>query len=365
MVTKKQRRASAQAKRKRTMALKAAKAWKELSEEQHRMKCPRYGHAVCSVGSRIYVIGGCKGHTARDRLGTVEMFDAAHTENGWTELSNRNLGKREAFGVAVVDGKIYAVGGRQNGGRSDTVAVFDTTQPSKGWKKLPHTLNKARSMHGVCAVGSKIYVVGGCQQLFGDEGRPEVFDTEQPEQGWRYLSKDLTTKERDGLSLAVVGTKIYALGGYVRGHQWNPSPSVFTPKNTVEVYDASKPEDGWVEFPWMHSARKFFGVAVIGTKIYAVGGFTGYRARPYVEVYDTAQHPTGEWTIIEEMQNDREQFGVAVVGEKIFAVGGCNQEGILGTTMEVKDTSIGAQTESDVFGSHEGHKRCRTVEPNN
>ena len=60
--------------------------------------------------------------------------------------------------------------------------------------------------------------------------------------------------------MAVVGRKLYALGGMLDGGYCS----------FVEMYDAE--EDNWIEVDPMSQARCNPGIAVAGGKIYVVGG---------------------------------------------------------------------------------------------
>ena len=60
--------------------------------------------------------------------------------------------------------------------------------------------------------------------------------------------------------MAVVGRKLYALGGMLDGGY----------ASLVEMYDAE--EDNWIEVDPMSQARCNPGIAVAGGKIYVVGG---------------------------------------------------------------------------------------------
>ena len=81
--------------------------------------------------------------------------------------------------------------------------------------------------------------------------------------------------------MAVVGRKLYALGGMLDGGY----------ASLVEMYDAE--EDNWIEVDPMSQARCNPGVAVAGGKIYVVGGLGENLLGPpgplkTVEYYDVS-----------------------------------------------------------------------------
>ena len=76
----------------------------------------------------------------------------------------------------------------------------------------------------------------------------------------------------------------------------------------------------------MPTPRVYFGTAVVGGRIYAIGGYSGSTLAT-VEAYDPA---TDQWTSRASMPTPRAHFVVAAVGGKIYAIGGY-QLGVFGT----------------------------------
>ena len=67
--------------------------------------------------------------------------------------------------------------------------------------------------------------------------------------------------------------------------------------------------------------RISLGVAALGGKLYAVGGYdTAGTAVNSAEVYDPIDN---SWNLIDPMNFAREWLGVAALGGKLYAVGGC------------------------------------------
>lgn len=107
--------------------------------------------------------------------------------------------------------------------------------------------------------------------------------------------------------LAVLGDKVYAVGGF------NGSLRV----RTVDVYDPST--DQWSTCCSMEARRSTLGVAVLNNCIYAVGGFDGSSGLNSAEVYDPK---TQEWRLIANMSTRRSSVGVGVLNGMLFAIGG-------------------------------------------
>lgn len=117
----------------------------------------------------------------------------------------------------------------------------------------------------------------------------------------------LSSFNETSAGLAVLGDKVYAVGGF------NGSLRV----RTVDVYDAAT--DSWTTCNNMEARRSTLGVAVLNGMIYAVGGFDGSTGLSSAEVFDTR---TQDWTMIASMSTRRSSVGVGVVNNLLYAVGG-------------------------------------------
>ena len=174
---------------------------------------------------------------------------------------------------AISEGRprlIYVVGGRYGNARQSTVDLYDPRNAS--WTQLA-SMTGPRSSHGCVALEGKLYVVGGS----GDGG---------------------------------VGVR-EAL-------------------NTAEVYDPQT--DGWLPLTNMSTARSEFGLATVGGKIYATGGFDGASAAESVEAYDPQ---LGSWALVASMSVKRKSHASVVLDGKIYIIGGVGPDGGLLRTMDV------------------------------
>jgi N-acetylneuraminic acid mutarotase len=123
---------------------------------------------------------------------------------------------------------------------------------------------------------------------------------------------------RNHAAAGVVNGKIYVIGGRVGSSVITTSSNT----NVVEVYDPST--DLWGAAGMrMPTSRSGMGWATYKGKIYIVGGqvydrevFAVIRA---VEAYDPA---TNSWTILPTMFTARHGVNVAIIGDKLYAIGG-------------------------------------------
>lgn len=86
---------------------------------------------------------------------------------------------------------------------------------------------------------------------------------------------------------------------------------------SVECYDLR--EERWYQAAEMPTRRCRAGLAVLGDRVFAVGGFNGSLRVRTVDVYDPSQD---QWITATSMEARRSTLGVAVLNGFIFAVGG-------------------------------------------
>lgn len=122
---------------------------------------------------------------------------------------------------------------------------------------------------------------------------------------WYQAAEMPSRRCRSGL--AVLGDKVYAVGGF------NGSLRV----RTVDAYDPST--DQWSTCCSMEARRSTLGVAVLNNCIYAVGGFDGSTGLNSAEVFDPKNQ---EWRFIASMSTRRSSVGVGVLNGLLFACGG-------------------------------------------
>ena len=167
----------------------------------------RGGHAVAEVGGRIYVIGGATPGPVDVPLNIaeVDVWDPATGE--WSAAAPLPT-IRDHLGVAVVDGIIYAIGGRIEidfGLNLDANEAYDPSTDE--WTALA-PLPTARSGHAVAALDGAIYVMGG-EGLEGTFDANEAYDAAS---GVWLVRPSLPTS-RHGMGAAVTGGLIYVPSG--------------------------------------------------------------------------------------------------------------------------------------------------------
>ena len=275
--------------------------------------------AAATINGKVYVIGGIEVNRAPHipnpgdmTLDRVQAYDPV--TNTWAP--KRSMPTTRARMAAVTfDGMIYVFGGasRRGGKVLDAVEVFNPEAGERGaWKKLAK-LPKALAATSAAVVGDKIYVIGGWDRGAQKEVYGTVFEYD-PKEDTFDQKRDMPTP-RGGLGVAVLQGKIYAIGG------WNLEEVL----NVVEVYDPAT--DTWEAKKPMPVQKALFGITTLSGRIFAIGGLSTFsdgsndEVLKRVDVYNPA---LDEWVIDEAVPLPRGRAGVpaTVAGGKIYVPGG-------------------------------------------
>jgi N-acetylneuraminic acid mutarotase len=266
------------------------------------MPTARAGIGVAVVDEKIYVIGG---HNWSGSLGTNEMYDPS--TNSWTTKTSMPT-PRTHFGIAVVENKIFAIGGETDDWvYTDVNEVYDPTTDSWETRTSMPTAKHAMEAN---VVNGKIYVIGG-----GRRGPHEanfimnnVYD---PATDTWTVRTPLPTGVQFYAS-AVIDNKIYIIRDSLN-----------------QIYDPET--DTWSSgvSPPTSLDQLASGVTAGDTetkRIYVLGGQQGLDAVNLNQVYDPE---TDSWVDGTAMPTARFGLGVAVVNDSLYAIGG--HEGWFGT----------------------------------
>jgi hypothetical protein len=217
------------------------------------------------------------------------------TEDTWVSKAPMQQA-RYNLGVAVVNGKIYAIGGNAEKGAVGTNEEYDPVTDTWSSKSPMPT---PRYRFNLVIYQNKIYCIGGSITNGGPMTEAnEVYDPLTN----KWETKASMPTPRDSFATAVYQNKIYCIGG--------------TTENAVsgvnEVYDPIT--DVWETKAAMPVAKSVDAV-VVKDKIYLIGGGPNNTLN---QVYDPT---TDSWTIKAAMPN--KAYGASVgMGNKIYVVGG-------------------------------------------
>ena len=269
------------------------------------MPTPRWSPTSAVVNGKIYVIGGGESEPSDRVLSTVEEYDPIidtwttkadmPTARGWTSPSS-----------AVVDGKIYVIGGWDGNKMISTVEEYDPANDT--WIQKADMPTRREDI-GACMINGKIYAIGGYSPgAWVGLKTMEVYDP----------GTDTWTRKADMplgvgmLNARVVNGRIYAIGG---------RPDLRA-RSYMHEYDPAT--DTWMRKSDMPLLTSQMASVVLGDKIIVMGGWLWSMNYPYtkVQVYDPE---TDLWSREADVPFRRAAFVAEVVNNRIYAIGGTDR----------------------------------------
>ena len=230
--------------------------------------------------------------------------------NSWTSKTPMPT-PRNSFGIAVVENKIYVIGGST--GDYTYTNVNEVYDPSTDTWETKTSMPTTRQAMDANVVDGKIYVIGGGQRTPNDDfDINEVYDPTTDS----WTTKTPIPTGVDYYVSAVIDNKIYIMGGAV---------SV----NLNQVYDPST--DTWssgASLPTRvdSAAAGVTAGTTVTQRIFVIGGKRGLDAVNLNQVYDPE---TDTWVAGPAMLTARYGLGIAVVNDSLYAIGG--REGWIGS----------------------------------
>ena len=293
--------------------------WHVISE----LPTLRSGFSTAVVDGKIYLIGGTPFQNRRGPYGlsTVEVYDPK--TNSWEQVADMPT-PRASTEAAVINGTIYVCGG-YNGidNRAVNLKFLDIVEaydPKNDTWARKQGMSVSRVDFGVGVVAGKIYAIGGYvhprDQKPRAPGRIDLVEAYDPATDTWVKRAKMPTK-RDGFGVGVVNNHIYAIGG--RG--W---PQVGPGGPFLKVIEEYNPKiNRWRQKNEMPALRLSFSTVNFGGAIYLVGGFIWQNRTPqYLATVDVYNPETDEWSDIPPMPIPLIPFSTAVVKGKIYVFGG-------------------------------------------
>ncbi|XP_071482630.1 kelch-like protein 5 [Diadema antillarum] len=269
-----------------------------LPERRPLMQSARTKPRKSTVGA-LYAVGGMDSTKGATNIEKYEL-----RTNVWTHVGHMS-GRRLQFGVAVINDKLYVVGGRDGLKTLNTVECYYPA--SKTWNMLP-PMGTHRHGLGVGVLEGPMYAVGG-HDGWSYLASVERYDPHSKQ--WSYVAPMSTPRSTVGV--AVLDRKLYAVGGR------DGSACL----RSMEVYDPHT--NRWSLCAPMSKRRGGLGVAVCNGCLYAIGGHDSPANQPSSKQFDCVERydPRSDtWCLVSPMSLCRDAVGVAVLGDRVFAVGG-------------------------------------------
>jgi N-acetylneuraminic acid mutarotase len=240
----------------------------------------------------------------------------AQSSSFWSNGESMPQPRGELSG-ALLNDKIYLVGGSNATGITKTVDVYDPRTDQ--WDTVA-PLPEPRDHVGVSSFDGKLYVVGGYN---ADDIPTDQLLIYNPDRDQWYEGKPMPTA-RGALAAEFINGTLYAVGGVNSSHQ------VVT---TNQAYDPET--DTWTERQPMPATRHHLTSAVVDGKLYAIGGRILGNGVPKPvnealtnlnenEVYDPKRNT---WTMLSPMPTKRSGLAAAAVNSEIYVLGGQSLNG--------------------------------------
>lgn len=179
----------------------------------------------------------------------------------WTVKAPLNIPRSGGLGAAAAAGKIFAMGGERNG--SAPVEAYD---PGTNTWQVKASMPTPRSNLAAVTIGGIVYALGG--QVFGQgdfyphmvpqvEAYDPLTDSWSAKPNLPYSAEGLVALNFNGV-LAALGGEYHTIGVDFRYYDF------------VTFFDAQ--QQAWTQQTPMKIPRGFFGAAVSGSVIFAMGG---------------------------------------------------------------------------------------------
>ncbi|MFC1792019.1 kelch repeat-containing protein [Planctomycetota bacterium] len=298
------------------------------------MPTPRWGHSVAVVNGKIYVIGGVTSETGflnGQPIPAVEEYDP--TTDIWTQKADMPEPRGYLYGShPVVDGRIYVIGGGKT-----AVSRVDVYDPATDTWSRAADMSTPRMLYARVAWDEKIYTFGGMTGTLGSSSTTvnvtEVYDPQLD--SWSQAAPMPTGVWEH--SACVVDDKIYVIGGA-------------TATNSIQIFQVYDPmTDMWTNATPKPLNTRGFGATAVCGKIYTVGGWFNSGQTPFSQtwIYDTA---TDKWAAGVSLPENRATATLSIVNGKIYAMGGSPRPHNVQATSTVWEYDIEFTVQPDFNG---------------
>jgi N-acetylneuraminic acid mutarotase len=269
-----------------------ASQWRALPDAP----TPRLMMSSAVLDDKIWIMGGLRNGAA---LTTVESYEPR--AGIWQSGPALPIPLHHAA-AATYRGEVIVLGGTSDNIADGSNKVFALR--GDNWVELP-SLTHARAAPAAAVVGDKLVVVGGqnAKQLVP---QTEEFD------GTSWTDAANMPTPREHLAAVSDGTYVYAIGGRSLSSDRNSA--------ALERFDAGS--GGWATLVSMPTARGSYGAAYIDGRIVALGGEEPTTVLNVAEMYDIAG---GKWSTLPPMPTPRHGEVVATVGNTVYCIGGANR----------------------------------------
>lgn len=294
------------------------------------MPTARGGFGVAEVNGKIYAIGGLDGNAP---LNVVEEYNP--TTNSWSTKTPMPTA-RSGFAIAVYKNKIYVIGGTVGLGYIGNNEVYD---PATNTWQPKTSMPTPRADLDASVVDNKIYLIGGkiyssVSPYFCETDINQVYDPATD--SWSTGTPINTGVQ--GYASAVLNDKIYVIGGSrqpvsIDNAKITDANQVFNPKTSEWSLSAHLPSVN------SYGAAAATEGYMVPERIYCIGGYSSGAFSGLTRVYFPENN---SWNIVEPMPTSRAYLSIAVVNDVLYAIGGFDGEKWLNTNEQYKPADYGS-----------------------
>ncbi|MBU1693047.1 MAG: redoxin domain-containing protein [Verrucomicrobia bacterium] len=260
-------------------------------ESSFRLQTERFGMPAVSLGSSVYVAGGC----ADDEIcGDIEALDPAA---GTVSYLPASVLPRYFHNGAGYEGRLYLLGGITEE-RAGTAQVEEFDPETGRVSELP-PMPEPVSRMGVAVHENRLYAVGGEKAGRARTGKVQIYDFK--EKTWTQGAEMLVARE--GM-VAVKDGKVYAPGGY------DGSKAI----TDFQVYDIAA--DRWERLPDLPIKMSAHSGVIVGDTLYTFGD---YEVLNRVAACDLK---TGEWSLLDVGYRSSRHNAAVLHGDEVLVIGG-------------------------------------------
>ncbi len=259
--------------------------------------------AVAQGGGKIFVAGGYNTSTS------LQIYDVAG--DTWTDGPDLPEGTDNA-GAVVQDGKLYVFGGEAG----SALFVFDIA--GNTWSRGAF-LPSVRFSSVVEPLGGQVHLAGGWSFDRNNNVSIDGHDVFDFAAGKVVVSRAPLPTPRNHAVSGVIGGKLYVAGGRGPGHEAEDAHNL----SATEAYDQAT--DTWASLPDLPTARSGGAGAVLGGKLYVLGG-----GLPFNTIYKTIERydpVAARWEALADMPAEATGHRAVAVSDSLYVLGGFESSG--------------------------------------
>ena len=241
---------------------------------------------------------------AKEKTSANEAKDKASADSSSSSLPSTSVSvvpplpeAVASFGAVVADGWLYVYGGHIGEEHAHSAANLSKNfrriklQGGTAWEDLP--MQTTLQGFPLVAHDGKVYRVGGLNILNATtddkedlHSTAEFAEYDPATQKWTALAP--LPAARSSHNAAMIGDRLYVVGGW---RLEGKSPGTWEPD--ALVYDFTKPSEGWQKLPLPEFKRRALAAGVWQDKLFAIGGMDDKgKTSMQVDLFDTK---TGKW----------------------------------------------------------------------